>query len=185
VNGQRPAICPSRRLDHIHPAPALPLGPRTVLADAIDDQSVAGDAEVVLAGDLIPQGDQSLVLELQQAVALGAMEMVVLRIAVIVLVDGPPVEHKLAEQPSVDKLRKRPIDRRPADVPRLPGLRQLLHQLVGIKVLVVAEDMVHQRQPLRRHAHPAALQELNKPVPRGEGNLHGTERIGISHGITY
>jgi hypothetical protein len=29
------------------------------------------------------------------------------------------------------------------------------------------------------------LQELDEAVPRSEGNLHGTERIGVRHGITY
>jgi len=176
---------PVPHLDHIHPAAALPLGPGTVLADAVDNQAVAGDAEVVLAGNFVPQGDESLVLELQQPVALGAMEVVVLWIAVVMLIDGASVEHELPKQPRIHKLRQRPVDGRPADVTRLPGLWQLLHELVRVEVLVVAEDMVHQRQPLRRDPHAAALQELDEAVPRSEGNLHGTERIGVRHGITY
>ena len=44
-------------LDHIHAATTLPLRPRAVLADPVDDQSVAADTEVMLAGDFVPQGD--------------------------------------------------------------------------------------------------------------------------------
>jgi hypothetical protein len=54
----------------------------------------------------------------------------------------------------------------------------LLHELIGVEMLVMAEDMVHQPQSLRRHAHPAALQEFDKAVPRRQGNLHGAEGVG-------
>ena len=52
--------------------------------------------------------------ELDQRLAPGAVEVIVLRVAVVVLVDGPAAEHHLPQQPRFDQLRERPVDRWPA-----------------------------------------------------------------------
>jgi hypothetical protein len=42
----------------------------------------------------------------------------------------------------------------------------LLHELVGVEVLVMAENLIHKRQTLRRHPHSAALQEFDEAIAR-------------------
>ena len=127
---------------------------------------------------------QLLVLEFEQPVALRAVEMVVLGIAVVVLIDGPAVEDELAEQARIDEFAERAIDGRPADVPRVPAGRELLHELVGVEMLVPREDVLDQGQPLLRDAHAAALQILDEPVAGRERNGNVAERSLIGHGGT-
>ncbi len=168
-------------LNHIHPVPRAALGLAALLADAGDDQAVAGDAKLVLAGHLVAQFDEVFVLELQQPVALGAMEMIVLGIAVIVLINGTAVEDELAQQPRIDELAERAIDGRSADVPLLAAAGKLLHELIGIEMLMPREDLLDQCQPLLRDAHVAALQVFDKPLAGREGDGHATQRILIGH----
>jgi len=73
-----------------------PLGAAALLADAGDDQSVASDAKMMLSAQLVAKLLQFFVFEFEQLVALGAVKVVVLRIAVVVLVDGAAVEHEFA-----------------------------------------------------------------------------------------
>jgi hypothetical protein len=74
---------------------------------------------MVFAGDFVPEGDQVVVLELEESVALCAVKMVVLWIAIIVLVDCPAVEDELAKQTGIDELVEGAIDGGAADVPLL------------------------------------------------------------------
>lgn len=84
-------------LDHVHAMiRGAAAGFGAGFANAVDDQAMAGDAETMVAGDLIAEGDQFRALELEQLVALSAVEMVVLGIAIIVLVDTTAIEHELA-----------------------------------------------------------------------------------------
>ena len=49
---------------------------------------MAGDAELMFAGDRVANGGHLVAMKLDQLVALLAVQVVVLRIAVVVLVDG-------------------------------------------------------------------------------------------------
>jgi len=58
-------------------------------ADSGDDEAVTGDAEAVFAGDCIADSAEVGALEFDELIADRAVQVVVLRIAVVVLVDGP------------------------------------------------------------------------------------------------
>ena len=114
-----------------------------VVANAADDQAVAGDAEAVLASDFIAQLEQLVILELEELVALRAVEVVVLGIAVVVLIDAAAVKDEFSQQSRIDKLGQCAINGGPADVAGLPAGGELLHELVGIEMLVPGEDVLH------------------------------------------
>jgi hypothetical protein len=176
------ALSPLTQSDHVHLVPGAALRPAAFLADAADDEPVARDAEAVLLGDFVAQLEQLVVLELEELVALGAVEMVVLGIAVVMLIDAAAVEHELAEEPRIDKLAQRAIDGRPADVPFLSARRKLLHELVGIEMLVPREDVIDERQPLLRDAHAAALQVFDEPLAWGRGDGNVAQGGLVGHG---
>lgn len=144
------------------PCPAPRAG--ALFANARDDQPVASDAEAMFAGHFVAQFDELLVLEFEQPVALRAVEMVVLRVAVVVFIDGSTVEDELAKEPRIDEFPQRPIDGRPADVPLAAAGGKLFHELVGVEMLVPRENVIHQGQPLLRHPHAAALQVFHEPI---------------------
>ena len=146
--------------------PGAALRSAALFANSADDEAVSADAKTVFLGDLVPQLEQLVVLELEELVALGAVKVIVLGVAVVVLIHGPAVEHELAQESRIDELSERPIHRRAAYMPGLTRPGQLLHELIGVKMLVPREYMLHQCQPLLRHPHPAALQILNKPLAR-------------------
>lgn len=159
------------------------LGPAALFANAADDEPVAGDAEMMLVGDLIAKLDELFVLELEQPITLGAVEMIVLRIAVVVFINGAAVEDKFAQESRIDEFRQRAINGRTADMARLPAGRQLLHELIGVEMLVPREDVLDQRQPLLRDPHAATLEEFDEPVAWREGDRNGAEGfIGCGHG---
>lgn len=160
------------------------LGLGAFFAGAVDDQAVSCGAEAVLTSRGLENGEQLGAGELEQPVALGTVEVVVGGVAVVVLIDGPAVENELAEQAGVDELGERAIDRRPADVPRLAARRELLHELVGIEMLMAAKDVVDQGQPLLGHSHAAALQVLDEPIPRRKRDGHTFERSIRRHQTT-
>ena len=137
----------------------------------------------MLPAELVAHLHQFGAGEFQQLVALGAMEMIVLRIAVIVLIDRPAVEREAAEQSGIDKFVERSIDGRPADVVGVARRGQLFHQLVGVKVFVAGKDMIDQGQPLLRDAHPFALQEFDKSVAGRKSNWDAFEGLLVRHGI--
>ena len=78
---------PAPRLDHVHLMAGAPFGTDAVATDAGDYQPVARDAELVLAAELVAKLLQLFVFEFEQLVALGAVKVIVLRIAIVVLID--------------------------------------------------------------------------------------------------
>jgi len=84
--------------------PSPPLRTHAVTADTRNDQSVAGNAELVLTAELVTKLLQLLVLKFKQLVALRAMEVIVLRIAVIVLIDRAAIENEFSEKARIDEL---------------------------------------------------------------------------------
>ena len=123
------------RSDLVHLVPGTPPRLATFSTHAGNDHPVACHAESMLPGQLVPQRLQPLVFELEQPVALRAMEMVVLRVSVIVFVDRPPIEDEFPQQPRVHQFPQSAVDGRPAHVSRLPASGTLLHELVGVEML--------------------------------------------------
>ncbi len=91
-------------------------------------------------------------------VALGAVQVVVRGVAVVVLVDGPVGQAELAEQAGLDQEPEGPVDRRPAH-PAAGGV-QVGDQLVGVEMLVRVEDMADQDPPRLGQLLAPDLEEL-------------------------
>ena len=53
--------------------------------------------ELMLTSHFITKGNQGIVLEFQKAIAFCAVEVIVLRIAVVMFIDRPSIERKLAK----------------------------------------------------------------------------------------
>lgn len=70
--------------------------------------------------------------------------MLVLRIAVIVLINRSPADVELAQETRVDELGQRSINSRAADVAFLPFAGKFLDQLVGVKMIVLMENALDQ-----------------------------------------
>src|SRR5688572_15589118 len=115
------ALIPTRlsklsRSNPIRAAAGAKFLPLAVGAHARHDQPVAGDAKLVLPGDRVADADQVAAFELDQLVADRAVQVVVVGIAVIVFIDAAAAKVHFHEQPRLDQLRKRAIDRRAADL---------------------------------------------------------------------
>src|SRR5690349_3010437 len=108
------------------------------------------DAEVVFAGDGVAQGLEFVAREFDELVADLAVEVVVLRIAVVVLVDGPAAERHLAEEPGFDQFVERAVDRGPADFFFVYTAAEAIDQLVGVEMVVTLEDVVDEGATLLR-----------------------------------
>ena len=125
---------------------------------------------------------QLVAVELDQLVAHLAVQVVVLRVAVVVLVDGPAAERHLPQQAGFDQLVERAVDGRPADLLALVSAGEAVDQLVGVEVVVPLEDEVDQRPPLLRDPLAAALQVLLEPLLRRERDLDFAEGEIVGHG---
>ena len=115
--GTAVCACPTLRSTAATASPAVPYRRRDTssAANADDEHAVAAeDLEVVLLGHAVAKSVEGFTVELDQLVADLAVEMVVPRIAVVVLVDAPAAERHLPQQPCLDQLAQRAIDRRAA-----------------------------------------------------------------------
>jgi hypothetical protein len=119
-------------------------------ANACDQESVAGGAEPVREAHRVAQLEDLVVAELNDPVARRAMQMIMGRIAIVVLECAAIRQPQLAQKARVNQQAQRSIDRRPADL--VAGIVQITEQFVGIKVLVGIEDMANE--------HPTRLGQL-------------------------
>jgi len=134
-----------------------------------NDQSVRVDAELVFPGDGFAKLQQLVALEFDQLVAFGAVQVVVLRVAIVVFIHGTAVERHLAEQARIDHFRERPIDGRAADVFAVLGQQQIGQQLIGVEMLVPRSDLLDDDLALLRNPLAAALQKFLKAGQRRKG----------------
>src|SRR5262245_47074598 len=146
-----------------------------LVADAGDNQPVTGDAKVVLAGYGVTDFLQFVARKFDQLVAHLTIQMVVLRIAVVVLVNGPATEGHLPKQARLHEFVEGAIDGRPADSVGLVPAAEAVDQFVGIEMVVPGEDKVHECPPLLGDTLSAALQILLESLLWREGNLHFTQ----------
>jgi hypothetical protein len=75
-----------------------------VVADAVDDEPVTSDAKVMLASNGIAEFLQLVAAKLDELVADLAIEVVVLRITIVVLVHGTATKRHLSQQARLYKL---------------------------------------------------------------------------------
>ena len=106
-------------------------------------------AEAMLAANRVSQPLQLVALELDERVANRAVQMVVLRIPIVVLVDRPPAQIHPSQQARLDQFVQRAINRRPTDLLSQVEPRQIGDQLIGVKVVVPLENKIDERPPLR------------------------------------
>ena len=101
-------------------------------------ESVPCQPEPKFQSDALQHGRDLFVTELNQPVAFAANKMIVLRIAVIVLVNITVVGARdLTNQACFLHLTHGAIDRRTADALSVTGFVQSSHDIVAIEVLVV------------------------------------------------
>lgn len=80
--------------------------------------------------------------ELDQLPAFRAIQMIVLRVTVVMLVDTSSVQFESIQQSSIGKFTQRSVYRRPGNIVRFPLGREVLHQLISVKMLVTVEDLL-------------------------------------------
>ena len=112
----------------------------------------------MFGADRLAEPPDLLVAELDDPVALGAVHVVVGRVAEVVLVGRAIGEPKLTEQVRFDQEPEGPIDRRPADLSA--GSPEVCHKLIGVEVLVRVEDVTHQDAPWLGELLAPDLEEL-------------------------
>ncbi len=69
----------------------------TVIANARNRQSMGSHAKSMLSAHFIPQANEFIALKFDELLTMDAMQMVVRRIPVVVLVYGPTIQFKTAE----------------------------------------------------------------------------------------
>ena len=89
-------------------------------------------------------------LELDHLAALPAAQVLVLRVAVVVFVVHARPQLQAAQQAGVHELGQGPVDRGPADVEAGPF--HVIDELVGVEMMVLAEDEPHHVALLVREA---------------------------------
>ena len=106
-------------------------------------------------------------VELDEAVAAMAVEVVVAGIAVLVLVHAPRAERHFADQARLDQFGKRAINRGPAEPPRGQERAKVLEQFLGVEMIVVAEHLLDDLPSLRGQPLAAAFQTGGNVRPAG------------------
>ena len=132
---------------------------------------MSGDAKTVFACDGIAEGDEFFVLKLDQLLALGAVQMIMLRVAVVMFINRAACDFKFSKQPRVNEFAERPINGGAADVTGFPLAWQLVEQLICIEMLVLAKHMLQQKPALIRIPHALDLQILVKSLRRRGGDV--------------
>ena len=150
-------------------------------ADARDERAVAGWLELVLFGRLADDPFELAAVEFDQPVADLAVQMVVARVAVLMFVDTPAGERHLADQTGFGQFAERAIDGRTAHFAPGDQLLQVVHQLVGVEMIVMAENHVDDGLPLPGHSLVLGRQELGKPFAGRLRHLYAAERIVLCH----
>jgi hypothetical protein len=143
------------------------------LTNAGHNQPVSCDAEAVFAPHGVAQALQLVALELDERITHRAVEMVVLRVAVVVLVDGTAAEGHPPKETRFDQFVERAIHGRPAHFVAKLGPREVGDQLVGVEMVVSFKNVVDQRTTLLGDPLAAALEVLREPLLRGTGDLNG------------
>jgi hypothetical protein len=102
--------------------------------------------------------------------------MIVLRIAIVVLVDAMSREIDDPQETGVHELTKTPVDGGAAHPP-LPRLVGKFHDnVVGFEVLMTSKDRLDQVSLLGSDTFAATLEVLLIPLQGRERNLHVTKR---------
>jgi hypothetical protein len=144
-----------------------PMARSTALtANARDNQPVAGHSKVVLLTHGIADFRQLVAVKLDQFVAHLAIEVIMLRVAVVMLVDGSTAEGHFSEEARLYQLGERTIDGGPADGASFRLAGQAGDELVGVEVIVPLKDVLDENPPLLGDPLATALQVFVEPLLR-------------------
>ena len=135
---------------------------------------MASGAKLLLLGDFFQKFRNCVASEFDQFVALGAVKMVVLRVTIVVLVNAAAVKLKTSQEPRVNKFFQRSVNSGSRYVVEAPLARKLVHQLVGVEMLMVAKDSFDQESPLLGVSLTTALKILLEPFDRRHRNGHAS-----------
>lgn len=130
----------------------------------------------MFAGHGVAEVFQGLAVEFDEPIAELAVEMVVIGVAVVVFEDAPAVEAHLAKQPRLDQFAQGAINGRAADFAPRDQLGQMAHQLVGVEMVVMAEDLFDDPAALLGDAFAASTQKLGKTLQRRRLDFHRPQR---------
>jgi len=108
------------------------------LANAFHDERVAFRLKPLFLRNLANGFLDGRGLELDHFAATGALQVVMLRVAVIVFVKGAGAQFQPSQQTGIHQFCQSPVSGRPANL-QAGGLH-FLEDLFGIKVIVVAEN---------------------------------------------
>src|SRR5262245_49232996 len=114
----------------------------TLGAGATDEQRVAACVEAVFAAHHLERLFQGRTLEFDHLAAGAALEVFVLRVAVIVLVALARPQFQLAQQSGIDQFLEGAVDGGAAGL--IAALLQRVDELIGVEVVVLLEDVVDQ-----------------------------------------
>jgi len=107
-------------------------------ANSPNDEGVPFTLKAVGKGSLLDGFFDGRVLKLDHFATLGALEMIVLGVAIIVFVEGAGSEFELSEKASIDKFIEGAVGGGPAD---FNGCSlHIRNKSFGIEVIMVAED---------------------------------------------
>src|SRR5437899_2756603 len=115
-------------------------GAIAVGADAADDEGVPVRLEMMLPADVVNDRADGFILEFDDFAALLTDQVFMGRVAVIVLVEHARSELQPAQQARVHQLRKRPVDRCPANAEA--SLLHIVDELLGVEMVVLGKDEV-------------------------------------------
>lgn len=113
------------------------------VAGALDNKTMIASPKSVLLCNGIPNLQNIGTRELDQLPAFSAIQMIVLRVTVVMLVDTSSVQFESIQQTSIGKFSQRSVYRRPGNVVGFPLGRKVLHQLIRVKMLMTIEDLLN------------------------------------------
>jgi len=138
---------------------------------------VASCAKLLLLGDFFEKFRNCIASEFDQFVTLGAVEMIVLRVAIVVFVNAASIKLETSQKSRVNKFFERPVNSGSRYVVEAPFARKLVHQLVGVEMLMVAKDPFDEKTPLLGVSLASALKVLLEPLDRRHRNGHASQGI--------
>ncbi len=109
---------------------------------------MTANAKTMLTSNFVAQLGELFGLKLKQLVTSDAVKVIVRWVTVVVFIHTATIEFKASQQTGINELFECSIDSWSANVVRLAFARELVDQLVGIEMLVAAEDLLNEESSL-------------------------------------
>ena len=139
-------------------------------------------AKISIFRNCVADRGHFVAMEFDELIATFAEQMVVLRVTVIVFVNGTIIEAHFTKQTGIDKFAQRTIDRGPTDFGKaLFSASQFGEKIFSIKVFVMAENLLQNGTSLLRNSFAPTSQELFESGHGSHGHFYAVERESIFH----